>query len=796
MKISLNKNWRFMEGNMAPKTEAEGWGGAKAHAYNFGAVAAKCKDAGWRRVDLPHDFVVEGDYTRKKGGDSDMQQIPEMESIDSRLCAGGSLPGGIAWYRHTFEINETEGKRIYLYFGGVYRDCTVYLNEYYVGKHTTGYTSFYFDITDFVNMNGKNILAVRVDATGREGWWYEGGGIYRDVWLEVTDSVHIAPWGCFAHSEVELAGRNAEITVETEIRNMNLSDKLVTVETMVYDNDGNIAAQAKQDINVVFADSAVCRQSVRIANAHLWDIDDPYLYKFAVNIYADGVLCDTYAANHGIRNMRFDCDKGFFLNGRKVKIKGLCCHHDHAGVGIGVPDDIWEYRLSLMKEMGMNGYRCAHHQPAEALLDACDRLGILMFEETRRMSSCNDDMEALRAMVKRDRNHPSIFLWGIGNEEIFSQDSPETARTTITMKTAVKKLDPTRPITSAVVCWNGIERFDTAENYVGVTKNLDIMGFNYCVKAWDDYHKRMPEQPVIITEASATAWTRGCCSTDESHGHYYSFDTANMEKVENKRKAIKRDMGETEWKAFDEREYLAGIFLWTGFDYRGEPTPLGYPGVYSQFGIFDYCGFRKDSYYYYKSWWTDEPTAHIFPHWNYPVKEGEPVNVYCYTNTNEAEIFVNGKSYGRKKTEKNWYLEWENVIYEPGGIVVKGYNNGEEAVSESVRTTGAPKSIKLEVYKDSIKTDGTAIVNVSVCDENGEVVPTADNEIFFSIKGAGSFLGTGNGDPGDHSKDNVPFRRAFNGRCQLLAKADKNGIITITATSAGLDGAVCEVEVK
>lgn len=793
VKINLNSGWRFLAGNMAPKNETEGWGGAKARAYSFGAAAVDCNDAKWRLVDLPHDFVSEGDYTRKKSQENDMQKIPEMESIDSRLVAGGSLEGGVAWYRRVFELKDVSERRVYLFFGGVFRDCTVYLNEYFIGRHTSGYTSFYFDITDFVNPNGKNTLAVRVDATGREGWWYEGGGIYRDVWLQIENSVHIAPWGDFVHTSVDLKNRSAEITVETELVNKNTDKCDAVVEAVIYDADGNETARVSKDITIDAWDNAVCRQNVRCDNIKLWDLDDPYLYKAVMNIYVGGTLTDSRETPLGIRDIRFDSKSGLYLNGKNVKVKGLCCHHDHAGVGIAMTEEVYEYRLTKMKRMGANAYRCAHHPPTPALLDICDRLGILVFDETRRMSAANEDLEQLRAMVKRDRNHPSIFLWGIGNEEIFSQNRPETARTTITMKAEIKKLDPSRPVTSAIVCWDGKERFDTAESYVDVTKHLDVMGFNYCVVAWDDYHERMKDQPIIITEASTSSWTRGCYDTCEINGHYYTLDEDNINKCENKRKAVKKDIGETEWQAFCDRSYLAGIFLWTGFDYRGEPTPFGYPAVYSQFGIFDYCGFEKDNYYYYKSWWTDEPTIHVFPNMN-AVKPGETTDVHCYGNTDEVELFVGEKSYGRKRMEKNRYVTWNDVVYDGSSVTVKGYVDGDETISETVHKTGDARSIAIKAYKSEVNRGGTAIIDVSIVDENGDVVPTADNLISFEI-GGGELLGTGNGDPGSHENEKIPQRRAFNGRCQLLVKAAQNGKMRIDAKSRSLVSAQCEINI-
>lgn len=795
MRFNMDNNWRFFNGDLPPKNNTDSWGGAKAKGFSFGAAAMDFNDSKWRSVDIPHDFVSEGEYSRKTSENFDMQKIPEMESMDSRHFAGGSLEGGIAWYRKSFEIPaEYSDKRILIYFDGIYRNSTVYLNEYLVGTHSGGYDSFYYDITDFVNIGESNTLAVRVDATGREGWWYEGGGIYRHVWLEIKENVSVEPWGVFVSPVVDLDKRSAEITIKTEVSSKLLSDISVVVESVIYDMDGSAVFDTRCEIDIEAWDKQFCTQKAVLNNVCLWDLDHPYLYRLTTNIYSGGTLTDSCDTDFGIRDIRFDADSGFYLNGRNVKIKGLCCHHDHAGIGIAENAQVQEYRIMQMKSMGANAYRSAHHMPTRELLDICDRAGMLVFDETRRMSSAPMDLEALRAMVRQGRNHPSVFLWGIGNEEIFSQDKPETVRTTNTMKMEIKKLDGTRPITSAVVCWNGKERFDNAAAYVPVTKNLDVMGFNYCKQAWDDYHERMPKQPIIITEASSNSGTRGCYSTNEAVGQYYVLDRDNVEKIKNKRKAVKKDMGEGEWKYFAERNYLAGIFLWTGMDYRGEPTPLEYPAVYSQFGIFDYCGFPKDNFYYYKSWWTDEPTLHIFPHWNHWGMEGKTIPVYCYSNLDEVEIFVNGKSYGKKPMEKNWYLSWDDVMYESGELTAKGYKNGEAVMEKTVKTTGVSYRILMQPYCDEIRIGDTAIINISIVDENGNTHPTADNELYFEIEG-GTLLGTGNGNPGDHSSEKVPVRRAFNGLCQVLIKAEKSGNIKVHASSANLVKGSCEIKV-
>ena len=771
MRINLDRNWKFFLGDLAPKTDADEWGGAKSRGFFFGAPARKTNDEKWRTVHVPHDFVSEGEYTRKSG-DGGMTDIPEMESIDSRLEAGGSLEGGVAWYRRHFTLDKAvEGKRVYLVLDGVYRDCTVYLNEYLIGSQRDGYTAFCFDVTDFVSYDTENLLAVRVDARGREGWWYEGGGIYRPVYLDIRETVAAEPDGVFAAAVPHEDG--ARVEVRTEVRNREMADADVLVKSIIRADGEDIAEICAQGTVPMWETAALCG-SAEIENAHLWSLDDPYLYTLVTRIYSAGKLTDERETRFGVREIRFDADRGFFLNGEHIKIQGVCAHHDHAGCGIGMPESVQEYRIDMLKKTGANAFRSAHYPLSEELLNICDRKGMLVFDEVRHMSSSENDLAALRMMVRRGRNHPSVILYGIGNEEIFSQDKPETARTTITMRTEVRKLDPTRPVTSAVVCWNGEQRFDTAEGYIDVTKHLDVMGFNYCTSAWDDYHERMPHQPVTGTENSGNGWTRGCYSTDERLGHYYTFDPDNINKVRAKRKAIKRDMGESEWKFIAERDYIAGSFIWTGIDYRGEMTPLAYPAVYSQFGMLDYCGFMKDSAYYYQSVWSKEDVLHIFPHWTMPGREGEKISVFAFTNCDEAELFVNGVSYGRRKCEKYGYIEWENVTYEPGEAKAVGYRDGEIIKECSVRTTGAPAGIETEIYNKEIRPYDAVIVNIRIVDESGEVVPYADNILSFDIV-RGELIGTGNGDPGDHDSEKASVRRAFNGLCQLLVRADGEG---------------------
>ncbi len=792
MNIMLDNGWRFFEGDPAPHDPADGWGGAKARAYSKGAAAVDFDDSGWREICLPHDFVSEKKYCFDSAAGSDMGDIPEMESIDSRLFAGGCLEGGAAWYRKKFRLPQGCGnKRVYIHFGGVYRNSTVYLNQYYVGAHASGYGSFYYDITDFVDYGGENVIAVRVDASGREGWWYEGGGIYRHVYLEVADAVHIGPHSLFAYAEnVNTETRSAVFNVRFEALNKTTEAVMIRAVTEIISPQGDTVAENEEELTVPAWDASRAECTFAVQKSELWDLDNTdKLYTAAVSLYAGDRLLDSATVKFGVRDMRFDADSGFFLNGRHMKIKGVCCHIDTAGVGIGVPDSIKAELAAKIKGMGANAVRIAHCPPSEEFLNICDSLGLLVYAETRRMSSAPEDLDALRAMVRLCRNHPSVFLWGIGNEEIFSQHRPETARTTITMKSEIKKLDPTRPVTSAVVCWDGIQRYDSAEKYIDVTKQLDVMGFNYCRTAWDDYHRRMPDQPVIVTEESSNGSTRGCFGTDETAGQYFPFDKDNSKKCKVGAKADRYELGETAWRAVAERDYIAGEFIWTAFDYRGEPTPLKGKVVSSQFGVMDYCGMPKDGYYYFASWWSDKDILHVFPNGSRELKSED---VYCYTNADEAELFADGVSLGKKTVERNWYVKWENVTCSPGGLTVKGYKNGRPVSEKTAPAAGKPASICISCAK-IVKKGETVPIGIHIADKNGNVVPDACNSLHFKTDG-GTLIGTGNGNPADTDSEKEPYRHAFNGFCRVLVKADGKNI-TLRAEADGLKTAECKITV-
>ncbi len=773
-RVSLDKDWRFKLAAGELLAGYETW--TKAADFRQGVPARSFDDSaeGWRQIDLPHDFVIEGEF------------IAEEHFVAKELkvhhTTHGSRPGGVGWYRKRFNVEAAaEGKRVYLYFDGVYRDARVYLNEFFVGRHASGYTSAWYDVTDVIEYGGENLLVVRADATRPEGWFYEGGGIYRHVWLVETHAVHVLPWGTFVSSDVDLKAGRAVVKVRTEVGNRLSRAVTAKVTARLRDAEGREVGKAVMDVPLAAGGEALCVLEIAVEHPRLWGIDTPYLYTVESLVEVDGVTVDECRTTTGIRHIRFDAERGFFLNGRAVKIKGVCCHQDHAGVGVAVPDGLQEFRLQRLKEMGCNAYRCAHHPPTPELLDAADRLGMLVMDENRRLCSSREGLADLESMIRRDRNHPSVIMWSIGNEEGHVQWTKQSVRLVRTLQERAHALDPTRPVTLAICFWNAAtkrqEKLDEAPPACGA---LDVMGFNYAWSEWVGYHARYPQQPIIISEASSNLRTRGCRRSEAELG-LLAWDGPQVPY---------RD-AEEQWSLVAEHAYLSGIFIWTGFDYRGEPGPYRWPAVGSQFGVLDACGFPKDNYFYYRAAWRDEPLVHVFPHWNWAGEEGAPINVACYSNCDEVELLLNGRSLGRKAMVKNGHLEWPGVIYEPGVLEARGYRGGTVAATARVETTGAAHGVRLtaEHFGD------VCVVDAAVIDAAGRVVPTADNEIVFEVQGGGKILGVGNGHPGSHEADQATHRRAFNGLCQAILQMDEEkGVVVVTGRATGL--MVGRVEVK
>lgn len=691
--------------------------------FGDGAAARGFDDRAWRLLNLPHDWAVELPFDAKASSSHGFKTV------------GRNYPEtSIGWYRKTFSIPASDlGKRIGIEFDGVYRNSVVWLNGFYLGEEHSGYNGFRYDITDYVNYGGENVVAVRVDATMEEGWFYEGAGIYRHVWLEKTAPLHIAPHGIFVSSEVKKY--SAEITARALITNDGSQKAQCTIEQIIVDNNGSaIVHGTKKHIVAGPGETNEYSTLIQLPHPHLWSIETPYLYSLITSVYSADSLVDQCKTIFGVRTLRFDSKEGFFLNGKHILLKGTNNHQDHAGVGTAIPDALQEFRIKRLKEMGANAYRCSHNPPTPELLDACDRLGMLVIDENRLMGTNAEHLDLLKRMIMRDRNHPSVFIWSIGNEEWAIEGNTTGARIASTMQAFVRKIDPTRRVTYAHSGWG--------EH--GISTVQDVMGFNYIFNGdIDKQHERFPHQPSMGTEETTSRSTRGVYIDDSLHAHLAPVD----------RKPPGHGVEEG-LKFYAARPFLSGLFFWTGFDYRGEPHPYGWPQVSSQSGILDLCGFPKDMFYFLKSWWTDEPVLHIVPHWNWNGKEGDTIQVWAYSSCEEVELFLNARSLGRKLMQKNSHLEWP-VVYEPGILRARGYKNGKDVVTDQIATTKEPAQIKMNPDRSTVKADGEdiSVVTIQVNDSEGRIVPTACNEILFQLSGPGRIIGAGNGDPSSHEPD-------------------------------------------
>lgn len=721
------------------------WEGVSATAEGVGVGY---DDRSWRKVDLPHDFVVEGTFDSKTDR------------------SHGYLPKGIGWYRKEITLPEEDrGKVLWLEFDGIYRNSTLWLNGHLLGRHQSGYTSFYYDISSVANYGGRNVLAVRVDATGSEGWWYEGGGIYRHVYLTKLSPLHVGHWGTFVTATVpdgdKAAADLAQLTVKTEVANETPSPAICHVTCRVVDPAGKVVCVFDAPKRVPAGKTAELTQRARLEKPVLWSLETPNLYCLQTTVSQRGVVQDETATPFGIRTLSYDADKGFFLNGRSVKLKGTCNHQDLVGVGIALPDRMHEWRIERLKEMGSNAYRCSHNPPAAELLDACDRLGMVVMDENRHLGSSPEILDQVESMVRRDRNHPSIVMWSMCNEE-GRQGSPEGAKMFSAMMDVVHRFDTTRPISCAMNGGWGS----------GITLVEDLQGFNYSPNEYDPFHRARPTMPIFASETASHVSDRGEYADDRARG-YVSEYSGNPQ---------------WSWQPVAERDFVAGSFVWTGFDYRGEPSPYDWPCISSHFGILDLCGFPKDAWWYYKAWWGGQPTVHVFPHWNWPGHEGQELELWAYSNCEQVELIVNGQSQGVKDMPRYSHVSWR-VKYAPGKIEVRGLNGGTVVATEARETTGAPAAVRLSPYCTQILADNedVAIVPVAILDAAGRVVPTADNEVVFSLGGPGKVIGVGNGDASSHEPDKASRRHAFHGCCMVVVQSTfEAGEIRLTAQAKGL----------
>jgi beta-galactosidase len=720
--IKFDEGWRFAFGHpYDTKKDFNNGTGYFSYltktGYGDGAAAAAFDDRAWRKLDLPHDWAVEQPFSEKASYSHGFKAV------------GRNFPGAsVGWYRKTFAIAENDkGKRISIAFDGIFRNSIFWVNGHYLGTNPSGYLGVEYDISDYLNYGGDNVIAVRVDATMEEGWFYEGAGIYRHAWLNKTNKLHILPSGCYADTK-SIEG-DAKLVVHASVKNESSFPRTFDINNIIKDGNGNlIQSTSPQTLILKPYEVKDVLEEIVVANAKTWSIDDPYLYRLATVIKENGTITDSFENNFGIRSIRFDASQGFFLNGKPVKIHGTNNHQDHAGVGVAMPDSLIVFRLKQLQAFGNNAYRCSHNPPAPELLDACDRMGILVIDENRLMGITSTHLEDVKRMIDRDRHHPSIISWSIGNEEWNIEGNATGAAIASTMQNFVKSMDTTRAVTAAVS--GGWRK--------GISNVIDVMGYNYIGQInTDEHHAEFPNQPSWGTEEGSTRATRGVYETDDKKQLIAAYDKKpfpNFYSIEEG------------WKHYASRPYLAGMFIWTGFDYRGEPTPYGWPSVGSYFGMLDQCGFPKDNYYYLRSWWTNNPTLHILPHWNHDaVKE---VDVWVYSNCDEVELVLNKKSLGRKPMAINSHLEWK-VKFQPGTMEAIGYKKGRKVLSDKVQTTGAPATISLETSDATIESnkESVAVVTVSVKDKNGLQSPVASGEILFSVKGPGKIIGVGNGDP-------------------------------------------------
>jgi beta-galactosidase len=602
-----------------------------------------------------------------------------------------------------------------------------------------------------------------MDASFGDGWFYEGAGLYRHVWLTKTDALHLARWESYIRSTVK--GNAASLSLTATVQNQGSQPENCRVRWQIYDASGKVVGSADSaPASVGSAGSTTFTATANLANPSLWSPETPTIYSAVATVESGGKVRDAERITFGIRDLRWDADKGFFLNGKHVLIKGTCNHQDHAGVGAAVPDRLQWYRLAVLKDMGGNAVRTSHNMPTPEWVEACDRMGMMMMCETRLMSSNPEGMAQLETMIKRYRNSPSIILWSMGNEEWTMMPQPQGVRVVDDMIARSHELDPTRLCSAAV----------NASFESHFPEQLDVMGYNYNLKVHDGWHKDHPKKPSVGSETASTVSTRGIYSTDKLRNWVSAYDLNHT---------AWSQLAEEWWKFYAAREWLAGGFAWTGFDYRGEPTPYGWPSINSQFGIVDMCGFPKDNFYYYKAWWGSEPLLHLFPHWNWDQRNGEPISVWVHSNLDSVEIFLNGKSQGSKKVEPLTHLEWK-VPYEPGVLEARGTKNGKVVLTEKRETTGDPVSIRLTPDRTEINADGEdlVILRVEALDKEGRAIPTADYQISFKVSGEGALIGVGNGDPNCQESDKGTRRSLFSGLAQVIVQATKTpGTITVEA---------------
>ncbi len=849
-------------------------------------------DSQWQSIKLPHDWAIDLPFRADANTGKGSRDLNSLQGTT------------IGWYRRAFSVPPSDqGRTIWIEFGGAYRNTLVWLNGHCLGRMASGYTPFSYDVSKALNYGGRNELAARVDASNNEGWFYEGAGIYRHVWMIKTGPVHVAHWGTYVTSKVD--GDAATVSIETTVENSGAGNASGQLTSTVYDEAGASVGTATIDVAPQPGTTQVVKQQVQVASPKLWSPETPHMYKLISQIQAGGAKTDEYTSPFGIRTVDFSAQTGFSLNGQHRFIKGVCNHQDFAGVGAAVPDRIQEYRAAMIKEIGADGWRMSHNPPNEEVLDECDRQGIMVMDENRRFGDYAEPRADLKAMLLRDRNHPCVVIWSLGNEEMRLQGSEEGAQICKNLQDEAHELDPSRQCTLAINHGNDKSGFTTV---------LDVSGINYC-KLWggmDRYHETYPDRKYIVTEEASTLTTRGLYFEDKAKGYLTGYDAYVPgwgSTAQGWWNFYQSAPGKPDDKKPVRSSWVGGAFVWTGFDYRGEPTPYGWPCISSHFGILDTCGFPKDIYYYYKAWWTKEPVLHLYPHWNWnqvshrmlqvkvktnlpqvefwseksklgfvrtkdgaadfaiyddgdfhtlqvildksnkkpdpkdptktvetydmacrqeveikpdgsevrltPLKpefadlvgdssvsfktEEKPINICAESNLDEVELTVNGVSQGKQQVKPLHHLEWDNIPYASGSIVATAYKDGKLAKTETIETTNPASALRVTANRTSLKGDGedVALVKVEALDDKGRFVPTANKLIHFDVKGTGTLIGVGNGDPSCHESDKGPDRSLFNGLVLGIVQTSVgSGSVIVTVSGEGLGSQTITVPVE
>jgi len=762
-----------------------------------GAQEGTFDDSGWRTLNLPHDWSIEGEFS----------------DTNPAGAGGGALPGGVGWYRKTFSVAERDaGRLVFVEFDGVYRNSEVWINGHYLGKRPYGYSSFSYELTPHLRYGrAGNVIAVRVDNSQQpNSRWYSGSGIYRHVRLVTTDPVHVDHWGSYVTTP-EVTAASARVTIRTTVRNASQADQPITLRTVLYDAAGKEVAAASAEARVPRDSVTDIAQDLVIRSPALWSLERPYLYRAVSRVLCGGRTCDDYSTPFGVRTFVFDPDRGFILNGKQLKIRGVCLHHDLGALGAAVNTRALERQLQIMRDMGVNALRTSHNPPAPELLDLTDRMGFIVLDEAfdmwKKEKTKYDyhlDWDAwhvrdLSDMVQRDRNHPSVFIWSIGNEVMEQWTNDDTTAIPIARELAgiVRRLDPTRPITSA-------NNNGSPANPMFHAGALDLLGHNYHHEAWPNLPAQFPGAKLIITEAMSALNSRGFY--EQPSDSVASYETPyvkdhgpqpnksyQLSSYDN-RKAFWGSLHEESLRLFERYPFISGMFIWSGIDYLGEPTPYEWPARSSYFGVVDLAGFPKDPFYLYQSEWTDRPMLHVFPHWNWTA--GDSIDVWAYTNGDEAELFLNGASLGvKRKPGDVSHLMWR-VAYAPGTLRAVARKGRQMIATQEVKTAGAPARITLAPDRSALRADGSdlSFVTVSVLDRAGVPVPTADHLIRFRLAGDGAIAGVDNGDQVSHASFKADRVRLFNGKALVIVRAgEREGTATLTAEADGLAPAVVRI---